>query len=429
MTTSLAICGRERSQAGAARRLPERVLFGRSPAVILSLLLQLAPLMRGVAGGTTAVSPIVQIVRWLAGAAAVWGSMHAVSGATGVTLTQGGKVVQSPQGTNGIAFQGTRVTIRSDQFGTSQAYRFVGLPPGLNGSSQGVVTGVPTAAGEFPVTVTGWQFSNASGFNFFADYSVVVVEGTPVVTAPQVGVPPLAQSGNLNGTVTLSVGASGTDLQYQWIKDTSDIPGRTASSLVLSPLQPSDGGLYQVRIFNSAGSTTTTAVRVLVIVPPPVVNPLPFTLSFYEGEPLRVEAHATGFGVLNYQWGLNGVPLVGFSSPVLLRDPVEAGFAGVYSVAVTDGVGATTPGGTVQVTVVSAPILRWVSGNPGVGPSLEGETIPGRGYGLESTASLNPPAWTEVSVQTAVGTVTRFDGATTTGTRQFWRLRAKPLAQ
>ena len=374
-------------------------------------------------------SPVAILVRWLAGAAAVCGSMHAVSGATGVTLTQGGKAVQAPQGTNGIAFLGTRVTIRSDQFGTAQSYQLDGLPPGLKASAQGVVTGIPTASGEFPVSVTGFQFSNGGGFASFGDYTVVIVDGVPVVTPPQVDAPPLAQSGDLNGTVTLSVGASGTDLQYQWIKDDNDILGRTASSLVLTPLQPSDGGLYKVRIFNSAGSITTTAVRVSVIVPPPAVSPLPLAVSLYEGEPLRVQAQATGFGVLTFQWGLNGLPLVGFTSPVLLRDPVEAGFAGVYSVAVTDGVGTTTPGGPIQVTVVPAPVLRWVNGSPGAGPSLEGDTIPGRQYGLETTVSLSSPAWTEVSVRTAAATVTRFDGATTAGGEQFWRLHAKPLVQ
>jgi hypothetical protein len=314
MTTSQVICGLEQSLAGAVRQIRGRVLLGRSPAVMLSLLLQLAPLIRiAVAGGTTAVSPVVQIVRWLAGAAAVCGSLHAVSGATGVTLTQGGRVVQSPQGTNGIAFQGTRVTIRSDLFGTAQSYQFDGLPPGLNGSAQGVVTGVPTAAGEFPVTVTGWQRSNASGFNFSVDYSVVVVEGAAVLIPPKVDAAPVGQTNVLNGTVTLSVGASGSDLKFQWIKDRSDLTGRTASSLVLSPLQPSDAGLYQVRITNGAGSITTTAVRVGVIIPPPVLQPTPEAVTLYEGEVLRIKVQASGFGPLAYQWNRNGLPEVGFT--------------------------------------------------------------------------------------------------------------------
>jgi hypothetical protein len=61
--------------------------------------LQLAPMVRVAVADTTALlSPIMAIIRWAAGAAAVAGSFHAVSGATGMTVTQGTSTTTSPRG-------------------------------------------------------------------------------------------------------------------------------------------------------------------------------------------------------------------------------------------------------------------------------------------------------------------------------------------
>ncbi len=216
-------------------------LVSRIPALVLSLGLHLSPLLR--TGPVAALSPMVFLVRWLTGAAALSGSLDAVSGATGLTLTQGGKSAKSSTGTNGVVFAGTRITVRSDLFGNAQSYEFDGLPPGLVGSAQGVVTGIPGAAGTFDVTVTGWQRSGFSGFNFTSSYTVLILEGTPTAP-PQIDTPPQTQSGMPGDTITLSVAASGIGLSYQWIKDGQELPGQTSSTLVLSPLQPSDAGKY-----------------------------------------------------------------------------------------------------------------------------------------------------------------------------------------
>ena len=138
-------------------RKPRRGFVQRFPALILSVLLQWAPFLGGnVASSRIGLPRIVLLFRWLAGVAALEGSLHAVSGATGLTLTQGGKGVSAARGTNGIPFLPTRVSIISN-YGTAAAFSFDGLPPGLKGTAQGVVTGVPEQAGVFTVTVTGWQ--------------------------------------------------------------------------------------------------------------------------------------------------------------------------------------------------------------------------------------------------------------------------------
>ena len=106
------------------------LLAARLPSILLSIGLHLSPLLR-TGSGAAVLSPVLFLTRWLCGAAAVTGAMHAVSGATGLTLTQGGKSVKSSTGTNGVVFAGTRITVRSDLFGNAQSYEFDGLPTGL----------------------------------------------------------------------------------------------------------------------------------------------------------------------------------------------------------------------------------------------------------------------------------------------------------
>lgn len=398
-------------------------LSPRIPSLALSLVLQLCPLIRaGSAGASAALSPVILLARWLAGAAAVTGSMHAVSGATGMTLTQGGKVVKSALGTNGVTFSGTRVSIRSDSFGNAQSYQFDGLPPGLNGSPQGVVTGVPAAVGDFPVTVTGWQRSGFSGFNFSLDYVVSIVDAV-ASAPPQVDVPPQGQHVVVGSVLTLSVSASGTGLTFQWIKDGQELPGQTGSSLVLDPVALTDSGSYQVRVSNSAGAVTTTAVQVLVSALAPQVTPLPARVPLYAGEALQLKVTASGAEPLSYQWAFNGLPLAGETTSTLVRSGVDSRSAGTWSVVVADSNGGKSTGGPVEVTVENTnPALRWVDAGIGAVPALEVVSIPGRIYRLESTGSLADGVWTEVNSVTASDSATRWTIGAQTEVSRFWRV-------
>lgn len=398
-------------------------LASRIPALLLSLGLHLSPLLRSAPGA--ALSPMVCLVRWLTGAAALSGSLHAVSGATGLTITQGGKTVKSSTGTNGVVFAGTRITVRSDLFGNAQSYQFDGLPPGLVGSPQGVVTGIPGAAGTFEVSVTGWQRSGLSGFRFDTSYSVVILEGTPTAP-PQIDTPPQAQSGAPGDTITLSVAASGIGLSYQWIKDGQDLPGQTASTLTLSPLQLSDAGKYQVRVTNTLGSVTSKAVAVQVLVPGPQTPVLPASLNLYVGEPLSLDATSTGVEPLSYQWTLNGVPLIGETGPVLQRASVSDQGAGSYSAQVTDGAGGMATVGPVSVSVLSLPGLRWIELSATSGGTLEVRSEPGRGYRLEARSAADSGTWTEVSSAVATGAGLRFESLKVSDDSRFFRVVVLP---
>lgn len=65
-------------------------------------------------------------------------------------------------------------------------------------------------------------------------------------------------------SVTLSVGALGDDVTYQWQKDGSPIAGATAASLVLSNVVPTDAGSYRVVVSTSFDSLTSDATTLVV---------------------------------------------------------------------------------------------------------------------------------------------------------------------
>ncbi len=126
-------------------------------------------------------------------------------------------------------------------------------------------------------------------------------------------------------TVTISVPEG--FVSYQWIKDTVDISGATASSYIVSC-----SGTYSVRVTDSNGCNGTSLTYVVTISPEPtieVLNPLCVPLD------LSTQPYQT------YQWYRNGI---------IISDATAQSYnvvaPGTYTVAVTtaSGCGATSPG-------------------------------------------------------------------------------------
>ena len=77
-----------------------------------------------------------------------------------------------------------------------------------------------------------------------------------------------SQTNVLGGTATFTVTATGTALNYQWEFNSSDLAGQENTSLTLDNLSAASQGNYQVRVFNSAGSTTSPPATLTVLIPP-----------------------------------------------------------------------------------------------------------------------------------------------------------------
>jgi len=133
---------------------------------------------------------------------------------------------------------------------------------------------------------------------------------------------PASQSFSLGGGVSLSVGASGTGLSYQWQMNGTNIPGATQSFLNLSNLSVANAGTYRVVVSSTAGGSVTSQNAILLF-----FGDLRFsvtaTLAGPVGQQFRVDyADTVTGGTTNWQV-LTNVTLP--SSPYQVIDPSSPG--------------------------------------------------------------------------------------------------------
>jgi hypothetical protein len=187
--------------------------------------------------------------------------------------------------------------------------------------------------------------------NSFSD----VVTNTPAI--PVIGLQPAGVTNYLGTPAILEVAASGMGvLTYQWHKDGDQISGATSQYYVIGSLQSNDQGNYFCVIGNTAGSTNSASAYVSVNTTPspPVFVTSPQNTTNSVGGLATFSCAAQGTGPLNFQWALNGTPLVdgpsaipgdlsmvsGAQAPVLKISNLSTNETGTYTVTVSGGAGS-----------------------------------------------------------------------------------------
>ena len=203
-------------------------------------------------------------------------------------------------------------------------------------------------AGNYTVTATNSEGSATS------DPALLTVSATPL--PPQITVEPADASGDLGGSVTLEVIATGSGtLEYSWTKDGSPVAGADAAGLTFDPLQESDAGTYRVTVSNSAGSLQSGPALVTVFLPP-LVDTAPVGQTAAEGSDVTLSVAASGKAPLSYTWFKDGEEIAGETGPTLELNGVGAIDAGDYHVTVGNALGSesTAP---VELVVTAPPAL------------------------------------------------------------------------
>ena len=174
----------------------------------------------------------------------------------------------------------------------------------------------------------------------------------PPAQPPAITAQPQSRIASLGETATLSVTVEGTDpISFQWQFDGIDIVGATDSTLVLDNVQTADEGSYGVWISNSAGSVTSTAATVTVIVPPSISSQ-PQSQTVSAGSLVMFQVVASGSAPLSYQWLFNGIDIPGAVDAALNRNNIEPEATGNYTVVVSNAAGSTTSTAAELVIVV-----------------------------------------------------------------------------
>jgi hypothetical protein len=146
-----------------------------------------------------------------------------------------------------------------------------------------------------------------------------------------------------NGTVAVSVSATGTGLTYQWLKDGSVVSGAMASTLNITSATTSNSGVYTVNVTGMCGILTSTGATVTVNPKPTVSIATPASLGCVNSSVTLDASGSTGIGVLAYAWAASAGGSITSGGAT---DMPTAGSAGTYMVTVTDANGCTATGST-----------------------------------------------------------------------------------
>lgn len=190
---------------------------------------------------------------------------------------------------------------------------------------------------------------------------------------PGFAAPPLPLDRFKGESATFSVLATGSlPLRYQWQRDNVDLPGATSFTLVVSNLQPANGGAYTVVVSNDAGSTTSDPVTLTVAdVSKPVITSQPASRTVLPGATASFSVVASGSTVFSYQWQHNGQALDKATNATLNVTNVQTQNLGSYKVTVKNAAGssdsdiatlsihARPAGSYVDVVKADGPVGYW----------------------------------------------------------------------
>ena len=137
--------------------------------------------------------------------------------------------------------------------------------------------------------------------------------------------------------------------------------GSNSGSLIITAATLSDTGLYQVIVTNAAGSATSLAATLTLLVAPSITAQ-PSNQTTASGSPSSFSVSASGSAPLSYQWqhsvdGITRWSNVGSNNSSLTISQASLPDGGSYRVIVTNGAGSlTSTPATLTVTVTSPSI-------------------------------------------------------------------------
>lgn len=175
-----------------------------------------------------------------------------------LTVKERPRITQQPQSL--MVCVGQRALFRVTATGANLRYQWrkngVNIP-GATEATYLIASVQPADSGEYDVVVTGDCEPPA-----FSERARLTVLEPPVITQH-----PQSQTVRVGEPVTFTVEARGVELQYQWRKNGSTLPGATQPTYTIAAAQLPDAGTYDCLVWNACGQTVSSAAQLTVVQP------------------------------------------------------------------------------------------------------------------------------------------------------------------
>jgi hypothetical protein len=339
------------------------------PGTLLIALLQRTPAVRVVAtaADTVLASPATSVLKAAVSTLGALGAMHSMAGATALSPSQ-----PSPaSATAGVPT--TLVFTVTGSPAAPQSYTFAGsVPPGmtfraLGSSGAGTVSGpintstvqlsgTPTTAGTYVISIIGWRGANGTSDQHRASYTVTVTGSTNA--APTITTQPTSRTVAVGSPASFTTVVTGSPTPtLQWFKNSVAVPGATTELLTFASAALADAGSYTLVATNSQGSVTSNAATLTVNGGPvaPAITTQPASRTVATGSPVSFTAVATGTPTPTLQWFRNSVALPGAITATFTLASAALADAGSYTLVATNSQGTATSN-AATLTVTGVPI-------------------------------------------------------------------------
>ncbi len=304
------------------------------------------------------------------------------------------------------------------------------LPPGLNISSSGVISGTPTTLGVYPATVRASDSATSANF---ANISITVLPAITITTTPAL------PQGTPGTSYNVTLAASGGAGPYSW----SIVSGTLPSGLTLSTAGtvsgiPTASGSYNF-VARATDITTAYSMQSFVInIGAALVITTPVQLPNGTVGVQYAQTFAATGGTAPYVWtiasgsvptglslsaagALAGTPTAGGSYSFVVRVTDSAGLSTIQTFSLTVGTGlAITTSPQLPNAVPNVPYSQTLTAVGGTAPytwNFVGGSIP-PGLGLSTTGVLSGTPTTAGNYSFQV----RVTDATTANTTQTFSL-------
>ncbi len=187
----------------------------------------------------------------------------------------------------------------------------------------------------------------------------------------------------LGTRATFSVGAVGAlQLNYQWFKGSTALPGQRAKTLVIDPVKSQDLGGYSVEISNGRETTTSRTALLKEKLQGPVITWNSGNVAVLVGGSTDLRVQVSGSLPMTFSWSKDGVAIGGATASALAISNATVANSGVYICTATNSAGSAAA--TFVVSVVQSPFdsLTWARDAAPNSPITDLKVIDGKCYAV-----------------------------------------------